>query len=147
MNDLGKIIKAWERCRECTSLPVGLSEAWVKCEYTIGLHCAQDKLVSETINTLKEIQTPRLMTLEEIKKADYVWLEVDAPYTKDHKPYLEIALPVPYEDWNHEDMILFRAKADISNADNHCSPHYFGIVWRCWTAKPTPEQMREAKWT
>ena len=86
------------------------------------------------------------MTLDEIRKADYVWLEVNWPYTKNHEPYLNIALPVPYEDWNHEDMILFRVKADIDQADHHCSVHYFGTVWRCWTQKPTPEQMRGTEW-
>lgn len=59
MDDLEKIIKAWERCRECRSLPVGMSEAWVECEYTIGLYCAQDKLVGETIKLLKSIQADR----------------------------------------------------------------------------------------
>ena len=59
MDDLEKIIKAWERCRECRSMPVGLSDAWVKCEYTIGLYCAQDKLVGETIKLLKSIQADR----------------------------------------------------------------------------------------
>lgn len=59
MDDLEKIITAWERCRECHSMPVGMSEAWVKCEYTIGLYCAQDKLVGETINLLKSIQADR----------------------------------------------------------------------------------------
>lgn len=147
MDDLEKIIKAWERCRECNSMPVGLSEAWVECEYTVGLYCAQDKLVNETLELLKSMQTPRLMTIEEVKKADFVWLEVDAPYTKNHKPYLDIALPVPYEDWNHEDMMLFRTKADITCAETNCSPHYHGIVWRCWTAKPTQEQMQNTKWS
>ena len=146
MDDIEKIIKAWERCRECRSLPVGMSEAWVECEYTIGLYCAQDKLVGETIKLLKSIQAPRLMTLEEIQKADYVWLEVDWQYTKDHKPYLNIALPVPYEDENNEDMILFRVKADIDNAGHTCSQYYHGIVWRCWTAKPTQEQMNGTEW-
>lgn len=146
MDDIEKIIKAWERCRECNSQPAGMSEAWVECEYTVGLYCAQDKLVNDTIKLLKSNRTPQLMTLDEIRKADYVWLEVNWPYTKNHEPYLNIALPVPYEDWNHEDMILFRTKADIDQADHHCSVHYFGTVWRCWTEKPTPEQMRGTDW-
>lgn len=59
MDNLEKIIKAWERCRECHSMPVGLSDAWVECEYTIGLYCAQDKLVNETLKLLKTIQQER----------------------------------------------------------------------------------------
>lgn len=59
MDGLEKIIKAWERCRECNSMPVGLSDAWVECEYTIGLYCAQDKLVNETLKLLKTIQQER----------------------------------------------------------------------------------------
>lgn len=98
------------------------------------------------IYELPMVGKPRLMTLEEVQKADYVWLEVNWPYTKNHEPYLEIALPVPYEDWNHEDMILFRVKADFDNAGHTCSAYYHGIVWRCWTAKPTPEQMTETEW-
>ena len=59
MDDLEKIIKAWERCRECNSMPVGLSDALVECEYTIGLYCAQDKLVNETRKLFKTIQQER----------------------------------------------------------------------------------------
>ena len=109
--------------------------------------CTRFDSLSRMIDELLESKVPQLMTLEEIRKADYVWLEVNWPYTKNHEPYLEVALPVPYEDWNHEDMILFRTKADISNADHHCSQYYHGFVWRCWTEKPTLDQMLLTEWT
>ena len=54
MADLEKVIRGWERCHECSMHPPGLSDAWVKCEYTIGLYCARDKLICETLEVLKE---------------------------------------------------------------------------------------------
>ena len=54
MADLDKVIRGWERCNECRELPPGLSQAYVDCEYTIGLYCAQSKLINETLKVLKE---------------------------------------------------------------------------------------------
>ena len=54
MADLDKVIRGWERCQECRKLPPGLSQAYVDCEYTIGLYCAQFKLIHETLEVLKE---------------------------------------------------------------------------------------------
>ena len=54
MADLDKVIRGWERCQECRMYPAGLSQAYVDCEYTIGLYCAQDKLIRETLEVLKE---------------------------------------------------------------------------------------------
>lgn len=141
MNEREKIVNAFLHCRVnelCST----------NCPYwdrNPSIKGCTHKLATDVYSLLEE-QEARVMTLDEIRKADYVWLEVNWPYTKDHEPYLNIALPVPYEDWNHEDMILFRVKADIDQADHDCSVHYFGTVWRCWTAKPTPEQMSGTEW-
>ena len=56
MTDIENIIKAWERCEECRTHPVGMSQAYLDCEYTIGLYCGQDKLVRHTLDVLKSIQ-------------------------------------------------------------------------------------------
>ena len=54
MEDVEKIIKGWERCLECEKAPIGTSQAYVDCEYTIGLYCGRDKLIWATIRALKE---------------------------------------------------------------------------------------------
>lgn len=54
MADINKVLKGWERCNECHKHPVGMSQAYVDCEYTVGLYCVQDKLIYETIELLKE---------------------------------------------------------------------------------------------
>ena len=54
MEDVEKIIKGWERCLECEKTPIGTSQAYAECEYTIGLYCGRDKLIWETIRALKE---------------------------------------------------------------------------------------------
>ena len=54
MEDIDKIIRGWERCLECAKEPFGTSQAYVDCEYTIGLYCGKDKLIWATIRALKE---------------------------------------------------------------------------------------------
>ena len=56
VESIDDIITAWERCNECRMHPVGLSQAYLDCKYTIGLYCGQDKLVWHTLDLLKELK-------------------------------------------------------------------------------------------
>ena len=68
MPDINKIIKSWERCKECHMHPVGTSQAYLDCEYTIGLYCGQDKLIWDTLELLKELSS----TLGIVQTADKI---------------------------------------------------------------------------
>ena len=57
MADSKKIIEGWERCKKCNMSPIAPKEsmeAYLNCEYTIGLYCGRDQLISETIELLKK---------------------------------------------------------------------------------------------
>ena len=57
MADADKVIRGWKRCKECNMSPAfGLNQAYLDCEYTIGLYCGRDKLIFETIEVLKSQQ-------------------------------------------------------------------------------------------
>ena len=50
------IIKSWERCQKCDMSLIALEEGkktYQKCEYTTGLYCRQDNLITDTISLLK----------------------------------------------------------------------------------------------
>ena len=56
MADIDKVIRGWERCQKCNTMPLMGNIAYIECEYTTGLYCRKDKLISETLNVLKEQQ-------------------------------------------------------------------------------------------
>lgn len=57
MPDTDKIAKAWDRCNKC-NMSLNADEegrkAYLDCEYTVGMYCGKDRLIRETIDTLKE---------------------------------------------------------------------------------------------
>jgi len=68
MADLEKVIKGWERCEECRKHPIGTSQAYLDCEYTVGLYCGQDKLIWHTLEVLKEFRNKHLIDVDELIK-------------------------------------------------------------------------------
>ena len=88
-------------------------------------------LVQDALALLKE-QEPRVMTLEEVRDSDdWMWIEYLSGYVEWQK---QSDIYGYYEDgvmWND------------STFDGNDS---YGIEWRCWTSRPSPEQMRETKW-
>lgn len=72
MPDTDKIIKAWERCNKC-NMSLNADEegrkAYLNCEYTVGMYCGKDRLIHETIDTLKE-QQERIKTLESLRRIE-----------------------------------------------------------------------------
>ena len=53
MHDREKLIEGWERCNDCVKYPIGTSQAYLDCEYTIGLYCAREILFRRTLDFLK----------------------------------------------------------------------------------------------
>ena len=83
---------------------------------------------------LKE-QEPRVMTSSELQPDDLVWIEV--PQSDEIWPAL-----LRKTDWFDYPTWAMRGYA-IGGYYLHSG---YGRDWRCWTAKPTPEQMRTVKW-
>jgi len=65
MTEKEKILQAWERCDECHKHPVGMSEAYVECEYTMWLYCRQDALIRDTVELIKK--TPEIVRCEDCR--------------------------------------------------------------------------------
>ena len=59
MIDIEKVIKGLERCLVCdTSIICSKNgqQAYIDCEYTVGLYCGRDKLICDALELLKEQQ-------------------------------------------------------------------------------------------
>ena len=65
MTEKEKILRAWERCDECHKHPIGMSEAYVECEYTMWLYCRQDALIRDTVELIKK--TPEIVQCKDCK--------------------------------------------------------------------------------
>lgn len=94
---------------------------------------AEDEQQAE-IERLKEKQ-PRVLTLEEVKQADVVWNEwtsVDG--------YVESML---FYRIDSDGDLMF---AERTGATIYFSPSEYNKSWRCWSARPTAEQMEQTGW-
>lgn len=96
-------------------------------------HCLK-QLVTDAFALLKE-QEPRVMTFEEIK--DNMGVPVWVEYADD-------------ENWNGYGVPTSDLETCIMifGANAYCvhNARSVNVSWRCWTSRPTPEQMRETKW-
>lgn len=53
MPDKEKVLCGWDRCSKCL-YPSMFDQQFKDCEYTMGMYCRKDKLISETVELLKE---------------------------------------------------------------------------------------------
>lgn len=93
---------------------------------------------------LKE-QEPKLLTFDEVKKHFLVPKELFGSI-EEYIDYVNDIDPL-YMECNVEDAFVFhwRTHDDISMHLDDWKNEY-GKTWRCWTKKPTPEQMKGVKW-
>ena len=87
-----------------------------------------------TVELLKEKQ-PRLLTLEEVKQAEVVWCEwgsVDG--------YVECMM---FDKVDADGDYRFTEKL---GSQIYFEPSEYNESWRCWSARPTAEQMQETGW-
>lgn len=66
MTDTEKVIKGLERCLICDTSVVASKEAqnaYIECEYTVGLYCGQKKLLRDAISLIKD-QEARIQKYE-----------------------------------------------------------------------------------
>lgn len=95
-------------------------------------------LCADALALLKE-QEPRVLTLEELRDVGQVW-EISAPpylwLDKNRSIYNTISFWCAWRDIYE----MIHGRHDKYTDEN------YGSEWRCWTARPTEEQMRETPW-
>jgi hypothetical protein len=99
------------------------------------------------LDDLLKVQAPRVMTLEELKN------NVDNPcWFESHGTYMgrKGFWIIPYM-FSVTGMMSY--VFPLMQTDERGNTHYselgtyvYGKVWRCWTSRPTDEQMKEVKW-
>ena len=65
MPDKEKVLRGWDRCSKCL-YPSVFDQQFKDCEYTMGMYCRKDKLISETVKLLKEQDA----IIEQYRRAD-----------------------------------------------------------------------------
>jgi hypothetical protein len=128
MADREKVIRGLECCITCD--PDGSREC-KKCPYRrkgITNEPCFNALHADALALLKE-QEPRVMTKEEvIHSNDWIWYQ----WKNTHCGWaVAVNCDGKWIEW------------EDSTTDQLCE---YGKKWRCWTARPTPEQMRDTKW-
>ena len=130
MPDRENVIKAVE-CRKnahkrcgnpCEQIWACKYAAWVRSpdgEPYYPCYCDVERLCDDVLTLLRE-QDPRVLTLEEAKTYEVVWLE-DKGEGELH-PLI------------------------VQNNMNNSKYYKYGIHWRVWSAKPTDEQRKAVKW-
>lgn len=112
----------------------------IGCPYR-GVSPCQNKLASDALALLRE-QEPRVMTLEEVisvKDKTDVWLdELDC-----------VVVAATISNWveskNHVVTFFYGIEHTASGERDYMNNNY-NRTWRCWTARPTEEQRKAAKW-
>ena len=87
---------------------------------------------SGALELLKE-QEPRVLTLEEVLKANPVWFETHG---------LLLPAIIDHEESKAGDCVIVFGEFDGS----YYPINRYNKTWRCWTAKPTDKQRTEVKW-
>lgn len=91
------------------------------------------KALNFAIEALKKVQEPRVLSLDELVVDGVVWLE---DCDKD------TTVPGIYCASNDTETIFAtRMKGYLFVKNDE-----YGIRWRCWSSRPTREQMRETPW-
>ena len=101
---------------------------------TVGFKCMEN-LMSDALAAMKE-QEARVMTLEEVKAFnwEYCYLEEERSPGNEYR-----AVCGDYA------LTCITWPCVTSMRTQHGDENY-GRKWRCWSAKPTNEQMKAAKW-
>jgi hypothetical protein len=134
-----KVIRGLESCLRLCDY-----NACRECPYGDGTPC---KLLHDALALLKE-QEPRVMTLEEVRNLKY---DDVVYYQGINTNSVESAIVLHGEKMVPEvntRVVQFR-HADRTggwNGINNADLNGYGKKWRCWTSRPTLEQMRETKW-
>lgn len=117
----------WNRCGEC---PYYSPDAG-------GITC-RDALLDD-LYELIEAQEPRVMTLGDLRDIGPTWELSSAPYL-----WMDIN---PSYRWTRG---FWVAWMEVYEMIDGLHPTYnadsYGIIWRCWTSRPSDEQRKAVKW-
>lgn len=109
MTDRDKVIKGLELC------DIGSDKMCYESDCPYYQNGCTERLKEDALELLRGWE-PRVLTLEEAKKAEVCWLE-----QRGYEPYATDDA----DTWN---------------------PEIYGKAYRCWSAKPTDEQRKAEKW-
>ena len=125
--DPGQELKEIRSCPECPYYRAGCSP----------------QLIRDALALLRE-QEPRVMTLGDIRRDHdrVLWIECDDSKTQSIGQYCGQVC------WHDRHIGKWERFVIIGFANDylHRETEMYGKTWRCWSAKPTPEQMRDTKW-
>lgn len=133
-----KVIRGLECCA------LGAFDTCEECPYTEETRCSEH-LCGDALALLRK-QEPRLMTLDEVLTAeDFVWAEIYTPHKWSWCVIYVKIIPVVSNDE------IVRIEEDCGTGWTKSKADYGkrGFLdggWRCWTSRPTPEQMRDTPW-
>lgn len=145
MTDLEKVIKGLECC--VGGFPG--KDACARCKYQPPEHCGNGAIMDAL--ELLRAQEPRVMTVEEVVGHIVLGHDKKMYFEFDDGEIEELnAKDIAYNDYLcDEDMPTLYEP----NLKWLCGKLYDGvivveynIVWRCWTVRPTGEQMEAVKW-
>lgn len=114
----------WYECRECNA--TGPTEKTREAALSAALHRAEPKMRPLTLNEI----------CAKIDDEDWNVVWIEGPDSQKAEPMC------PY--YKEENKIVFCAPPFVRVWEETISR--YGKSWRCWTRKPTPEQMAEEKW-
>lgn len=127
MADRATVLKGLGRCAgiDCTG-----------CPYQRISPC-QNKLVADALALLRE-QEPRVLTLEKIQSGtvEVAWLECS------DKEEVRAGLWFKRINEGEDEGIIIH----VLDGFEGLRTEVYGKTWRCWSAKPTPEQRKAVPW-
>jgi len=142
MTDREKVIRGLEWCIKLDGNGCSL-----ECPYFAGKKPCPNVMLRDALALLKE-QEARVMTLEEVETSQgFVWVEFQS--TNENRLSLEYVNVRATERFR--DSFILCTDSGIKwlrNRSDYNRGIWFGINsgWRCWTARPSPDQMRDTKW-
>ena len=136
MPDREKVMRGFECC---------LRNDHKKCPYysadILDTTC-YTRLHTDALHLLKEREA-RVLEYSEIEKHPLVWLE------DNDKEDVIPALFLQYNGWNAEFSVQAHDKyvdTIVRSAIVIAFEKTYGITWRAWTSRPSPEQRKAVKW-
>ena len=137
MTNREKVVRGLEACVSDSRLM-----QCENCPYQTYKSRCVIKLMQDALALLKE-QEARVLEYSEIEKHPLVWLE------DNDKEDVIPALFLQYNGWSAEFVVQDPDKyvdAIVRSAMVSAVEGMYGMTWRAWTSRPTPEQMREVPW-
>ena len=109
-----------------------LKDDETQLQYRSDIIYEEERETARLRKLLKE-QEPRVLTLEEVLKANPVWFETHG---------LLLPAIIDHEESKAGDCVIVFGEFDGS----YYPINRYNKKWRCWTARPTDGQRTEVKW-